>query len=306
MILATAGRRARRGLRRLRRRHLHQRAQHRRDLRHPEALRGAPRRCPRTRSWPTCAARCSRCARPSCSCSSRPRCRASAPAAASRATCRTAPRAACRRSRAPPGRWPAPPGRRRASPRPSRCSTRARRRSGPRSTAPRPSSSACRSRACSRRCRSTWARRYVNDFNILGRTYRVTAQADNPYRLTLRDVANLKTRNASGEMVPIGSVATFSDTTGPYRVARYNLYPAAEVQVGAAARLLLGPGHRRHRGAGREGAALGLRLRMDRDRAAGEARRQHRRSWPSAWPWCSCSCCWPRSTRAGCCRSPSS
>ena len=72
---------------------------------------------------------------------------------------------------------------------------------------------------------------YVNDFNILGRTYRVTAQADNPYRLSLRDVGNLKTRSAGGEMVPIGSVATFSDTTGPYRVARYNLYPAAEVQV---------------------------------------------------------------------------
>ena len=72
---------------------------------------------------------------------------------------------------------------------------------------------------------------YVNDFNILGRTYRVTAQADDPYRLTLRDVANLKTRSDGGEMVPIGSVATFSDTTGPYRVARYNLYPAAEVQV---------------------------------------------------------------------------
>jgi hydrophobe/amphiphile efflux-1 (HAE1) family protein len=72
---------------------------------------------------------------------------------------------------------------------------------------------------------------YVNDFNILGRTYRVTVQADDPYRLTLRDVENLKTRSAGGEMVPIGSVATFRDTTGPYRVARYDLYPAAEVQV---------------------------------------------------------------------------
>ncbi len=72
---------------------------------------------------------------------------------------------------------------------------------------------------------------FVNDFNILGRTYRVTAQADNPYRLSLRDVANLKARSASGDMVPIGSVATFSDTTGPYRVPRYNLYPAAEIQV---------------------------------------------------------------------------
>ncbi|PPD29406.1 MAG: hydrophobe/amphiphile efflux-1 family RND transporter [Hyphomicrobium sp.] len=75
---------------------------------------------------------------------------------------------------------------------------------------------------------------FVNDFNILGRTFRVTAQADNPYRLTLRDVANLKTRNVTGEMVPIGAVATFSDTTGAYRVPRYNLYPAAEVQMGLA------------------------------------------------------------------------
>ncbi|NJM35987.1 MAG: multidrug efflux RND transporter permease subunit, partial [Rhodomicrobium sp.] len=75
---------------------------------------------------------------------------------------------------------------------------------------------------------------FVNDFNILGRTYRVTAQADNPYRLSTRDVANLRTRSTSGEMVPIGSVATFETTTGAYRVPRYNLYPAAEVQVGLA------------------------------------------------------------------------
>ena len=75
---------------------------------------------------------------------------------------------------------------------------------------------------------------YVNDFNILGRTFRVTAQADNPYRLDIRDVAALKTRNADGEMVPIGSVATFKDTTGAYRVPRYNLYPAAEVQLSMA------------------------------------------------------------------------
>ncbi len=75
---------------------------------------------------------------------------------------------------------------------------------------------------------------YVNDFNILGRTYRVTAQADNPYRLELRDVGNLRTRSNSGEMVPIGSVATFTNTTSAYRVPRYNLYPAAEVQVGLA------------------------------------------------------------------------
>ncbi len=71
---------------------------------------------------------------------------------------------------------------------------------------------------------------FVNDFNILGRTYRVTAHGDNPYRLTVRDVANLKTRSDFGEMVPLGSVATFKNTSGPYRVPRYNLFRAAEVQ----------------------------------------------------------------------------
>ena len=71
---------------------------------------------------------------------------------------------------------------------------------------------------------------YVNDFNYLGRTYQVTAQADAPFRETIDEIANLKTRNGSGQMVPIGSVTTFRDITGPYRVPRYNLYPAAEVQ----------------------------------------------------------------------------
>ena len=71
---------------------------------------------------------------------------------------------------------------------------------------------------------------YVNDFNILGRTYRVTAQADNPFRLAVRDVENLRARSNAGDMVPLGAVATFREITSPYRVPRYNLFPAAEVQ----------------------------------------------------------------------------
>jgi HAE1 family hydrophobic/amphiphilic exporter-1 len=73
---------------------------------------------------------------------------------------------------------------------------------------------------------------YINDFNYLGRTYQVMAQADGQFRGTTEDIARLKTRNATGAMVPIGSVASFRDVTGPYRVPRYNLYPAAEVQGG--------------------------------------------------------------------------
>ncbi|MFO1036988.1 MAG: multidrug efflux RND transporter permease subunit [Geminicoccaceae bacterium] len=71
---------------------------------------------------------------------------------------------------------------------------------------------------------------YVNDFNLFGRTWRVTAQADGPYRQEIRDIERLRARNDAGQMVPLGSIATFEDITGPYRVTRYNLYPAAEVQ----------------------------------------------------------------------------
>ncbi|MFC4257107.1 multidrug efflux RND transporter permease subunit [Altererythrobacter xixiisoli] len=70
---------------------------------------------------------------------------------------------------------------------------------------------------------------FINDFNLLGRTYRVTAQADAQFRETPADIANLQTRSENGAMVPLGSVATLSDTTGPYRVERYNLAPAVAV-----------------------------------------------------------------------------
>ncbi len=75
---------------------------------------------------------------------------------------------------------------------------------------------------------------YVNDFNYLGRTYEVIVQADGRYRRTAGDLSNLKARNSLGQMVPIGSVAQLKHTTIPYRVPRYNLYPAAEVQGVAA------------------------------------------------------------------------
>ena len=71
---------------------------------------------------------------------------------------------------------------------------------------------------------------YVNDFNYLGRTFRVTAQAEPTARDDIADIANLKTRSASGAMVPIGSVANLREDSGPARVVRYNLFPASELQ----------------------------------------------------------------------------
>jgi hydrophobe/amphiphile efflux-1 (HAE1) family protein len=78
---------------------------------------------------------------------------------------------------------------------------------------------------------------YVNDFNLLGRTYRVIAQADLPFRDDVGDIAQLKTRSNSGAMVPIGAVANLENRTGPYRAMRYNLYPSIDIEGDTA------PGH---------------------------------------------------------------
>jgi multidrug efflux pump subunit AcrB len=75
---------------------------------------------------------------------------------------------------------------------------------------------------------------YVNDFNLLGRTFRVVAQADAAHRLEARDALKIRVRNARGDTVPLGSFTTVRDTSGPYRVPRHNLYPAAELDASAA------------------------------------------------------------------------
>jgi multidrug efflux pump len=75
---------------------------------------------------------------------------------------------------------------------------------------------------------------YVNDFNLFGRTYQVNAQAEPRFRTHAEDIARLKTRNAAGEMIPLGSFVTVRPSAGPDRVMHYNGYPTAEINGGAA------------------------------------------------------------------------
>jgi HAE1 family hydrophobic/amphiphilic exporter-1 len=75
---------------------------------------------------------------------------------------------------------------------------------------------------------------YVNDFNLLGRTYRVMAQADGRFRQDAESIGRFQTRNDAGAMVPLSAVASFHELTGAYRIPRYNLFPAAEIQGSAA------------------------------------------------------------------------
>ena len=68
---------------------------------------------------------------------------------------------------------------------------------------------------------------FVNEFNYLGRTYQVTAQADAPNRLTPDDISRIKVRNNKAQMVPVGTFTRQQNISGASRIPRYNLYPAA-------------------------------------------------------------------------------
>jgi multidrug efflux pump len=78
---------------------------------------------------------------------------------------------------------------------------------------------------------------YVNDFNLFGRTYQVNAQAEPRFRMDAADIERLKTRNAAGDMIPLGSFVTVRPSSGPDRVMHYNGYPTAEINGGP------GPGY---------------------------------------------------------------
>jgi len=75
---------------------------------------------------------------------------------------------------------------------------------------------------------------YINDFNLFGRTYQVIAQADKPFRSTPESIGQLKTRNANGQMVPLDSVVSVSETFGPDTAMRYNVFRSADLNGNAA------------------------------------------------------------------------
>ncbi|HEY2612509.1 MAG TPA: multidrug efflux RND transporter permease subunit [Reyranella sp.] len=75
---------------------------------------------------------------------------------------------------------------------------------------------------------------YVNRFNKFGLTLQVFLQADSQYRTKPEDILRLQVRNADGQMVPIGALATLTQDSGPPLISLYNLYPSAAI-VGSPA-----------------------------------------------------------------------
>jgi multidrug efflux pump len=75
---------------------------------------------------------------------------------------------------------------------------------------------------------------YVNDFNRFGRTWQVNVQAEADFRRQIEDLKQLRIRSDRGRMVPLGTIASIEDMSGPVFVMRYNMYPAAAVNVSPA------------------------------------------------------------------------
>ncbi|MFY9941854.1 MAG: multidrug efflux RND transporter permease subunit [Desulfobacterales bacterium] len=75
---------------------------------------------------------------------------------------------------------------------------------------------------------------YVNDFNKFGRTWQVQVQADHEFRNKPEDIRQLDVRDASGNMVPLGTLISVDQVLGPQTIQRYNLYPSASITGGAA------------------------------------------------------------------------
>jgi HAE1 family hydrophobic/amphiphilic exporter-1/multidrug efflux pump len=75
---------------------------------------------------------------------------------------------------------------------------------------------------------------YINDFNLFGRTFRVTAEAEATARTLPEAVNTLYVRTQTGDMVPLSSLVAIHPTRGPAYIERYNVFRAVTINGAAA------------------------------------------------------------------------
>jgi hydrophobic/amphiphilic exporter-1 (mainly G- bacteria), HAE1 family len=76
--------------------------------------------------------------------------------------------------------------------------------------------------------------RYVNDFTIYGRNFRVVAQADTMFRTNIQNLSKYYVRNSSGQMIPLGTLVDVRVIENAPLIAHYNLFRTAEINGNAA------------------------------------------------------------------------
>lgn len=81
---------------------------------------------------------------------------------------------------------------------------------------------------------STFGSYYVNDFNLYGRTFKVSMQSESEFRETPNDLRNVFVRSSNGDLIPISSLVAFERVIGSDILERFNLFPAAKLMGDAA------------------------------------------------------------------------
>ncbi|MDY3113052.1 MAG: multidrug efflux RND transporter permease subunit [Helicobacter sp.] len=76
---------------------------------------------------------------------------------------------------------------------------------------------------------STFGAYYVNDFNLYGRTYKVSAQAESNFRENPEDLREVFVKSNKGDLIPISSLVSFERVVGADILERFNLFPSAKI-----------------------------------------------------------------------------
>ena len=139
---------------------------------------------------------------------------------------------------------------------------------------------------------------YINDFPNRGRMQRVIVQADRASRMNADDILNYNVKNSRGQLVPFSAFATVEWSKGPTQIAGFNYYPAVRISRRSQARLHLRRRHRRDGAARRASCRAASATNGPGSRCRKNCRARRRRSCSACRCWW-CSCCSPRSTKAG-------
>ncbi|MGH9414883.1 MAG: efflux RND transporter permease subunit [Terriglobales bacterium] len=76
---------------------------------------------------------------------------------------------------------------------------------------------------------------YVNNFIFDARTYRVYVQADSNFRNNPKDIGQYYVRSGGGQMIPLSSLITVSETSTAQVIPHYNILRATEIDGNAQA-----------------------------------------------------------------------
>jgi HAE1 family hydrophobic/amphiphilic exporter-1 len=83
---------------------------------------------------------------------------------------------------------------------------------------------------------------YVNNFIFNNRSYQVYLQADQNFRRNAQDLRSFYVRSGGGQMVPLDSLVTLIDTSGPQVISHYDLFRSAEIDGSSAPGISTGQG----------------------------------------------------------------